>query len=556
MASKYIRPLIRLSCSLFVLLTVQAPALPAVYAGAHAPAAQAAPTPTSAVPATGFDPSLVITMVTTVISNGVSIAVETPLNLGVVPPPVDPIRLPAGTINIALLGTDTRPQQGGLNTDVIMIASLHPDQPVVTLFSIPRDVLVYIPGRHMHKVNTAYNKGADMFRKTILHNFGIRIDYYALVDFSGVVKTVDALGGIEVVATCPLYHVFPKDPYYFADETSPMTVTAPYTDSFTGEPWVVGERVPTQTIEIPRPGVYELNGMETLAFARARYGVPGGDIDRGRRAQRVVRALLNEIRHDASLATIPTLYEQYSRSVYTDMGLTDIVRLASQSNRLDALAIRNRFFDGVGLTAVTLPRVGAVLIPDRAAVTQYVQRALTVNANVRANDGIPVELWNATYYDDYTAAATDRLRELGFIVVESKRVKVEPKSSIIDFSTSAKGGALPLLLRSFGMQQSVVLAEPQEMANGARYRIIAGADFNTCYQRGYEYPIHAVASPPGTQPLATPAATVAVSTTVTAAVEIPAAAPTATVVIPVETATATPLPLPATPAPPDSTPEG
>ena len=289
MASKYIRPLIRLSCSLFVLLTVQAPALPAVYAGAHAPAAQAAPTPTSAVPATGFDPSLVITMVTTVISNGVSIAVETPLNLGVVPPPVDPIRLPAGTINIALLGTDTRPQQGGLNTDVIMIASLHPDQPVVTLFSIPRDVLVYIPGRHMHKVNTAYNKGADMFRKTILHNFGIRIDYYALVDFSGVVKTVDALGGIEVVATCPLYHVFPKDPYYFADETSPMTVTAPYTDSFTGEPWVVGERVPTQTIEIPRPGVYELNGMETLAFARARYGVPGGDIDRGLLAQRLHR---------------------------------------------------------------------------------------------------------------------------------------------------------------------------------------------------------------------------------------------------------------------------
>lgn len=556
MVSKYIRPLIRLSFALCMLPAMQAPALPAVHAGAYSPVAQTAPTPTSSAPTTGFDPGLVITMVTSVISNGVSITVETPLNLGVVPPPVDPIRLPAGTINIALLGTDTRPQQGGLNTDVIMIASLHPDQPVVTLFSIPRDVLVYIPGKHMHKVNTAYNKGVDVFRQTILHNFGIDIDYYALVDFSGVVTTVDALGGIEVVATCPLNHVFPKDPYYFADATNPMTVTAPYTDSFTGEPWVVGERVPTQTIDIPRPGVYELNGMQTLAFARARYGVPGGDIDRGRRAQRVVRALLNEIRHDASLAAIPTLYQQYSRSVLTDMGLADVIRLASQANRFDALAIRNRFFDGVGLTAVTLPRVGSVLIPDRAAVTQYVQRALTVNANVRANDGIPVELWNATYYDDYTAAATDRLRELGFIVVESKRVTVEPKSSIVDFSTSAKGSALPLLLRSFGMQQSVVRAEPQQMASGARYRIIAGADFNTCYQRGYEYPIHAVASPPGTQPLATPAATIAVSTTVTAAAEIPAAAPTATVVIQVETATARPMPPPATPTSPESTPEG
>lgn len=556
MSLKFFRTLIHL-IPLLPMLTFAMPS--SVRAQVAAPVAQQPAPASTATPTTGFDPGLVITLVTTSISNGASITIETPLHLGVIPAPVDPVRLPAGTINIALLGTDTRPQQGGLNTDVIMIASLHPNLPVVTLMSIPRDVLVYIPGKHMHKVNTAYNKGADVFRQTIRYNFGVDIDYYALVDFSGVVSTVDALGGIEVVATCPLYHVFPKDPYYFADETSPMTVTAPYTDSFTGEAWVVGAAVPTQTIDIPRPGVYELNGMETLAFARARYGVPGGDIDRGRRAQRVVRALLNEIRHNASLTTIPALYRQYSNSVHTDIELADVIRMASQANRLDALAIRNRYFDGVGLTAVTLPRVGSVLIPDRNAVTQYVQRALTVNANIRANDGVPVELWNATYYDDYTAAATDRLRELGFVVVEAKRVKVEPKSQIVDFSTTKKGSALPLLLRSFGISQAPVSEEPQTMENGARYRIIAGADFNTCYQRGYEYPIHAVASPPGIQPTAAPtvtvtakAAGVAAPTVTGAATPIATDAPAAITATPAPTVAPTPTAAP-TPTP---TPEG
>jgi anionic cell wall polymer biosynthesis LytR-Cps2A-Psr (LCP) family protein len=538
-----------------VLLSAMPLALPRpAVAAVAAPHAQTAPTPTASVPTTGFDPGLVITMVTTVISNGASITVETPLDLGVVPPPVAPVRLPPGTINIALLGTDTRPAQGGLNTDVIMIASLHPSRPVVTLFSIPRDTLVYIPGKYMHKVNTAYNKGIDVFRATILYNFGVDIDYFALVDFSGVVHTVDALGGIEVVATCPLYHVFPKDPYYFADEADPSIVTKPYTDSFTGEPWVVGAPVPTQTIEIPRPGVYELNGMQTLAFARARYGVPGGDIDRGRRAQRVVRALLNELRHSASLTAIPSLYAQYSRSVVTDIELDDIVAMATQAERLDALALRNRYLDGVGMTAVTLPRVGSVLIPDhRDAVSEYVQRALWVSDNVRANDGIPVELWNATYYDDYTAAATDRLRELGFVVVESKRVPVQPKSQIVDFSTSSKGSAVPLLQRSFGLSAQAIVAEPQQRPDGVRYRIVAGADFNTCYQRGYEYPIRAMAAPPGA----------AMTTTVTATVAALVPSPTAASMTPQPTSPAAPSATPQPPAPtstpaplPTATPEG
>lgn len=491
---------------------------------------------------TGFTTSVVISTVSTVISGGVSITVVTPLNLNVVPPPVAPVQLPEGTINIALLGTDTRPQQGGLNTDVIIIASLHPTLPVATLLSIPRDTLVYIPNQRMHKVNTAFRYGGKdygemMFKQTIKYNFGINIDYFALVNFTSVVNAVNTVGGIEVVATCPLYQVFPRDPYYFADEANPLVVAQTYTDTFTGEVWEPGTLVPTQTIWIPRAGVYELNGLQTLAFARARYGVPGGDLDRGRRAQRVIRALLNKVRQGGSITKIPELYAQFERSVRTDLALTDILALATTSNRMEAITFHNRFLEGVGLLAVTLPSVGAVLIPNRENVSWYVQRALTVNDNVRANDGVPVELWNATPDEDFGVAAADRLRELGFLVVDIQNIEPANASQIVDFSTSTKGSALPLLLRSFGIQPDQVSAEPQEMSNGARYRIVAGRDFDPCYQAGAAFPGRSANA------TATPSAT-GLPDAVAPTVEATAA------VVPAATETSLPAQPPPTEAPP------
>ena len=401
-----------------------------------------------------------------------------------VPPPVPTVRLPAGTVNIALLGLDTRPGGGGSLTDVIIIASINPDAPAVTLLSIPRDTLVYIPNRRMAKVNTAFAAGPDVFKQTIKYNFGLNVDYYAAVNFAGVVNAVNILGGIEIVATCPLYQVFPKDPYYFADPATPLTVTAPHTDSFTGEVWEPGQPVPTQTISIPRPGVYRLNGLQTLAYVRARYGVSGGDVDRTRRAQRVVRALLNKIR-DSSLITIarlPALLDRFSRSTKTDLTVDQILALAAQADRFDDGIIRSRYLDGVGMTGATLPVVGAVLIPDRDKITPYLRMAMNVPLNQQAGDGIPVEVWNGTRQPDFGLVAADRLRELGFSVVSIQDAgSVYSKTQVMDFTVTAKGSAIPLLQRALGIRPENIIAQPNP--EGPRYRIIAGQDFDPCYQK-------------------------------------------------------------------------
>jgi anionic cell wall polymer biosynthesis LytR-Cps2A-Psr (LCP) family protein len=441
-------------------------------------AAQATATPEGAQPAA--DATAVPTSAPAPITPTIAITLD------VAPGPVAPVRLPAGTVNMALLGIDTRPQGGSKNSDVIIIASMQPDVPAITLLSIPRDTLVWIPSRNRYgKINTAYAYGGfDSFKQMMRYNLGLNIDSYVAVNFSALVNTVNTLGGIDIVASCPLFQVFPKDPYYFADATTPLTVTVPYTDTFTGEVWQPGQAVPTQTIWIPGPGVYTLNGLQTLAFARARYGVPGGDIDRGHRTQQVVRGLFNKAKSDwvSTLTKLPRLTNQIGRNVQTNLTPEQIVTLTTLAERFDDATIRSRFFEGVGLTGATLPEVGSVLIPKRENLTWFVQQALNVPTNQQAGNAIPVEFVNGSGNKAMSIVAANRLRDLGFTVVKSEEsAQVLTQTQVIDYTTTDKGSALPRILRDLYVKPANVIKEPKE--GGPRYRIIAGRDFNPCYQK-------------------------------------------------------------------------
>ncbi|HEY3341947.1 MAG TPA: LCP family protein, partial [Anaerolineae bacterium] len=402
------------------------------------------------------------------------LAAPTPASAEPIPAAV--VQLPAGTINIALLGVDKRPTKNFNNTDVIVIASINPDIPSVTLLSIPRDWPAYIPGVGTQKINTAFGIGGpDLFRKTMLHNFGLNIDYYAMVNFEGLVKAVDTLGGVDAIATCRLYHVFPKDPYYMGNT---RVVTQQYVDTFTGDVWKVGQRVPTQTIDIPKAGVYTLNGLQALAFVRARYGVPGGDVDRGRREQRIVRALFSKAKQINAIPKFPQLLSQFQEYVKTDIPVDKLLYFVSIADRFDDMMIRSRFLDSGGANGAVLDTSAT---PGRGSTWEAtIQQMLNVALNQRSNDGIPIEVWNGTNDPGFGTAAVDRLNELGFNVTDIKAAdKLYAQTAVIDYNTTKKGSALPLLERTFGIRAANVDSQPTK--DGPRYRIIIGSDFQTCY---------------------------------------------------------------------------
>ena len=405
-----------------------------------------------------------------------------------VPPPVEPIKLPPGTLNVALLGVDSRPGKGYANTDVIIIASINPNIPSVTMLSIPRDTLVYIPGWRSNKVNTAFaHGGPDLFKQTIRYNFGINVDSFAMVNFAAVVHTVDTLGGVDVVATCPLYQEYPKDPYYLGNDSTPMTVTQTYTDTFSGDVWQPGMAVPTETIDIRYPGMYSLDGLQALAYVRARYGVPGGDVDRSRREQQLIRALLLKARQVNVIPKIPQLYERFRQDVQTDLSLENILFFAGIAGRFSDAVIRSRYLDPTLMRSAVLPEVGWVFIFERDKMRDYIQQALYVALNQHPNDGIPIEVWNGTSNPSFGIVAADRLAEMGFIIARVQQAdRLYSKTMVIDFTTTPKGSAIPLLQQTFNLKNDQIVEQPNK--EGPRYRIIVGPDFNPCYYQegGYE----------------------------------------------------------------------
>jgi len=394
-----------------------------------------------------------------------------------IPRPAPLAKLPANTINVALIGIDTRPTAPFKNTDVIVIASVNPDAPAVTLLAIPRDTQVYIPGYAFTKINQAYALGGfRALTETIRYNFGVHIHHYVMVNFAAVVNVVDILGGIDVVATCPLTHMFPKDPYYFGD---PYWVSRTYTDTFTGEVWPAGSRVPTMTIHIPRPGVYTLNGIEALAFSRARHGVPGGDLDRGRREQRVIRAIYAKARQPAVITRLPALYREFARDVVTDLTIRDLLGYVGLMSRIDDAVIRSRSLDPTGGAGVILPDGSlAPVAPYNYAAR--VEQMLTVALNQRPNEGVLVEVVNATADPAFGIVAADRLSELGLRVGSITRSSEHyTQTVIVDYTTSNKGSLTPMLQKTLKVQPKNVISQPR--GAGPRYRFIVGDDFNSCY---------------------------------------------------------------------------
>jgi len=147
--------------------------------------------------------------------------------------------------NILILGSDSRisagdPSQwsyGAQRTDAIMLLHLPSDGDGAYVISIPRDSWVDIPGRGTAKINAAFSYGGPpLMIQTVEQLTGVHVDHFAVADFDSFVRLTDAVGGV---------------------------------------------RIDDQL----------LDGNEALAYARQRYGLPGGDFDRIKRQQNWVRAL-------------------------------------------------------------------------------------------------------------------------------------------------------------------------------------------------------------------------------------------------------------------------
>ncbi len=468
------KPIVQVAATQTVVRPTVTPLIPPT----RAPTSTPIDTPTPAPTATETPlptPTLVVMPPRAKNEMGVDVVVSASLVISgtPVPTPVFPFELPADTINVLLLGSDSRPGEKLGRTDTIIVASINPKANYVSLLSIPRDLYVFIPGLdRFERINTVdiyanrakLGQPIELLAETIRYNLGIPIHYYARINFSGVREMIDRVGGVDVLAHCPLYDVFPDLP---PDANDIITDT------------VALSTVPTGTIDIPVPGLYNLDGQHALWFARSRYST--NDFDRSRRQQAVLRGLWNKIKEQGLVGQLPALWNDVTKIVDTNLNVNDVAYLATFGLQLDDARIKQRSIDRAALESFTTANGAQVLLiaPDR--VPLVIDEAFTAPlSNVAAQAAAQVEVVNGSGRQNWELLATDRLTSQGF-VVPSYSIADQPitRTQIINYQTTSKGSRLNQLLRVFNLKPDRVIDQPTENSPIA-FKLLIGPDFDSC----------------------------------------------------------------------------
>jgi LCP family protein required for cell wall assembly len=249
---------------------------------------------------------------------GVIQNIQTPLQPagGPTPQPWDG----ASRVNVLVMGLDYRDWlagEGAPRTDTMILLTINPLDRTAGMLSIPRDLWVNIPGFNYGRINTAYSLGVaysypgggpGLAMATVEELIGVPIDYYAQIDFSAFERFIDDIGGIQLT----IGKKIKVDP--------------------------IGQEVKTL-----RPGTYTLPGALALAYARAR-NTEGGDFDRATRQQEVIMAIRDQILHQYKLSTLiaksPTLYQELSAGVHTNLSLDQAIKLAWLAQQIPKSSIQ------------------------------------------------------------------------------------------------------------------------------------------------------------------------------------------------------------------------
>lgn len=247
-------------------------------------------------------------------------------------------------INILLLGIGGGSHEGPNLTDTIILASLDPKANKVTLVSIPRDL--WFPDINQ-KINAAYQIGLSSkkpggglirAKAAVGKITGQNIDYAVRLDFSGFVKAVDELGGLDINVDNTFddyqYPIDGKENDTCGHTQEELQSLA--TDS--AEQAVNDFQCRYMHIHFDK-GMQHMNGEMALEFVRSRHGTSGEDSDfaRSKRQEKVISAFKNKVLSAQTLVNpgkLISLYNILSGSIDTDINmqteLDDFIRLAEQ----------------------------------------------------------------------------------------------------------------------------------------------------------------------------------------------------------------------------------
>lgn len=211
------------------------------------------------------------------------------------------------------------------NGDTLILVTFNPKTLNATMLSIPRDSYVPIAcwsNKAENKITHAAGYGNDCMMNTIEQYLGINIDYYAKINFKGLVKLVNAVGGVDIDVQQTLC----------TDDSSRGGEICVY------------------------PGYQTLDGEHALVYARNRHALVNGDFGRNEHQQEIVLALTNKIKTINNVAKFMEILDTVSNSLDTNLTTQqmlsfynvakDIVKKSLASDEADLINIQQLYLAG------------------------------------------------------------------------------------------------------------------------------------------------------------------------------------------------------------------
>jgi LCP family protein required for cell wall assembly len=261
------------------------------------------------------------------------------------------------SVNYVLLGLDRRDNELA-RPDVIIIGNVDLREKRASLLSVPRDLLVTIPGYGRDRINTAFvygeldrksGGGAALLGRAVEQNFGVHIDHYAVLDFNCFRSIVDAIGGLSV--NVPQRIV---DPYYPTEDYRRRTV-------------------------VFEPGLQQMDGNRALEYVRTRYTT--SDFGRMHRQQQIVAATRERLLSLNALPSVPRIVADCG-GVTTDLGILEVIGLANAARDIRGEDTVMQVIESPLVADVITPAGAMVLQPRWELIRPLVQRVFPTSTTV------------------------------------------------------------------------------------------------------------------------------------------------------------------------------
>lgn len=374
-----------------------------------------------------------------------------------------------GRVNILLLGIGDKDHAGAELSDSMMVVSLDPKTNDVAMLSLPRDMYVKIPGFGYDRINAAHadgeeqkkDGGPELAKKTVSQTLDIPIHYFVRIDFSGLKKAVDSIGGVDIKVAESLY-----DPEYPCDKN---------------EGRICGFSL--------KAGQTHMDGALALKFTRCRKGNCGNDFGRAARQQQVLVALRDKALKASTLANpakLGAMLDVVGNHLRTDLQLGEIQKLAEISQKIDVAKVINKVIDDSATGFLVGTNIGgaSVLQPKTGNYKQIQAFVHSIFAdNYIKGEAAKLTIENGTYQNDLATTVSDLLKSYNYNIVSATNTTTKTQKTIIyDYTNGKKPYTIKYLENRFGVKAQPATSELDQSVgepSTADVRIVIGSDYYT-----------------------------------------------------------------------------